>query len=555
MKSARALGPLAVLLALLGSSAGAERVTVSGYLENDTAYRIRSPYYTQKSQTHLEIEVEARLLDSLSLHAIGRSIWDPPRRLVGPDPDFGQKPVDRWYVAGTRSLEAELREAYIDWSGQLGPALVDVRLGKQQYVWGDAIGLRIIDIANAQDFREFVLDDFVDARIPTFGIRVDALIDEWSVQVFAVPDFEQDRLAGFSTEFAFDPELPGLVPTLALTPPLPMMDVIAEIPIQLTFPGSPLTLEFPVTVNAGALVAGIQPPSFPLVIVEDEDVPRDWRLSSTAFGLRIARLWKGFDLALYYHDALDTAPAIRRRIEYTTVIVPIEVPTPDFSPAVVEPESFVLEVPVPLVVNRIRSDHVRVRSVGASFATAFGSFAFWGEGIARFGRAFVVDDLSDDDGVVRSSEIRYALGLDYMGWDHVFIGVQWIQQILPSHRSTMELDKVTSFLSLLVRLELRNATVFPQVFAMYGLNERDSWIRPSVEWKATDNLSFTIGADVFTGNRSGLFGQFAARRRCTDVSGVPSDLLPGLDASLADCPEGRASRAFLQVRYSFDFSF
>ena len=66
----------------------------------------------------------------------------------------------RWILSDT--ADAELREFYID--GHIGPAFV--RLGKQQVVWGQADGLRVLDVVNPFSFREFIWPDPQDRRIP-----------------------------------------------------------------------------------------------------------------------------------------------------------------------------------------------------------------------------------------------------------------------------------------------------------------------------------------------------------------------------------------------------
>ncbi len=162
----------AVALLLPGAPArGEAELTFS--VESDTAWRVRTPRRIQKSQNRASLEVEWEIARGLELRGLGWLLYDPVRRLVGDDPDFGQRPVDRWQVAGTRSLEAELRELHLDWRVRLGRARLDLRLGKQQVVWGQSFGLRVLDIVNPQDFREFILDDFDESRIPLWGVQVE----------------------------------------------------------------------------------------------------------------------------------------------------------------------------------------------------------------------------------------------------------------------------------------------------------------------------------------------------------------------------------------------
>jgi hypothetical protein len=47
------------------------------------------------------------------------------------------------------------------------------RVGKQQVVWGQADGLKVLDVINPQSYREFILDDFDDARIPLTMLNIE----------------------------------------------------------------------------------------------------------------------------------------------------------------------------------------------------------------------------------------------------------------------------------------------------------------------------------------------------------------------------------------------
>jgi len=478
---AAALAPLLGALAAPAHGGGLEGTVL---LESDTAWRLRTPRRIQKSQNRLELDLAWRATDALALHGLGRLLWDPVGRLVGQDPDFGQEPLDRWQVGGSRYLEAELRELYADWTRRLGSARLDVRVGKQQVVWGQSFGLRVLDFVNAQDFREFILDEFVDARTPVWGVRADAFLGGVSLQALLFPDFEPDALPDPESEFALDPALRGLLPGLAAVP------------------------------GAG-----------PLVTFGDPDLPGDWKPSSWGGGFRAAGHAGGFDLALHYWDRIDPRGVFRRQV------VPL---------------------PGPLPLNVLERDFARVRSVGFSLSTTAGAFTLWGEGAVSAGRPYAVDDPADADGVVRRPDLEYALGLDWNGWEPLFLNVQLIQYVIFDHDRTIQLERFRQFLSLLLRFDLLNETVFPQLFVLYGTNQDDTLIRPSLEWRATDRLSLTLGADVFTGPREGLLGQYAQPRECVPVpGGLP---LPGAGGCLFDAPPGRTSRVFLRLRYAFGFS-
>jgi hypothetical protein len=78
-----------------------------------------------------------------------------------------------------------LREAYIDTN--LGD--FDIRIGKQQVVWGKADGVKFLDIINPTDFREWAQNTMEDSRIPLWmGVIEKDLGNNDSLQFVWVPD-------------------------------------------------------------------------------------------------------------------------------------------------------------------------------------------------------------------------------------------------------------------------------------------------------------------------------------------------------------------------------
>jgi hypothetical protein len=486
-KVGAALGCAVAWTAYAAGALAAPAIDGTLLLESDTAWRVYSPRVAQKSQNRIELDIEARLGAGWRVRGLGRLLYDPVGRLVGRDPDLGQEPVDRWQVGGSSDLEAELRELYAHWTGRLRGARMDVRLGKQQVVWGQSFGLRVLDMINAQDFREFILDDFVDARTPVWGARLDAAVSGWSLQGLWFPDFEPDVLADPESEFALDPQLEGLLPPLI----------------------SP----------TGAL---------PAVAFADADSPSDGDPSAWGFGFRAARVVGEWDLALHYWDRRDPRGVFERSLTSLRAEDGRAVP-----------------------VNRFERRFPRVRTLGFSFSTAVGELALWGEGGLSFGRRFVTNDLTDADGAVTRPELQYALGLDWVVGNYLFANFQLIQFVILDHEGAIDSPAHREFLSVLFRFDLLGERLFPQLFVLYGVQKNESMIRPSIEWRATDRLSVTVGADLFTGPRDGLLGQFDTSRECVPVqAGLP---LPGSGGCLFEPPPGRPSRAFIRFRYEFGF--
>jgi len=64
-------------------------------------------------------------------------------------------------------LPVELREAYIDLRGDM----LDVRVGKQQIIWGKGDGVFITDIVSPKDLSRFLIPDFEELRLAVTGAR------------------------------------------------------------------------------------------------------------------------------------------------------------------------------------------------------------------------------------------------------------------------------------------------------------------------------------------------------------------------------------------------
>ncbi len=143
-----------------------------------------------------------------------------------------------------------------------------VTLGKQQVVWGKADGLKVLDVVNPQDFREFILDDFEDARIPLWTLNIEVPIQEIDLQILWIPDQSYHVLPEDDATFAFTS--PRSVPR---APPGVQVD--------------------------------LRSPEKPSRFFSDSDL-----------GLRLSTFWKGWDLSLNYLYHYDDLPVLfqERRI-------------------------------------------------------------------------------------------------------------------------------------------------------------------------------------------------------------------------------------------------
>ena len=122
----------------------------------------------------IQPEIEIELAERLKLFTIGRIRADALDEMESGRPTQSEvSNLSRRALVGDR-VDLELREFYLQ--AAIGEALLTI--GKQQIVWGQADGLKVLDVVNPQDFRQFILDEFSDSRIPLWSVDVEIPVEE-----------------------------------------------------------------------------------------------------------------------------------------------------------------------------------------------------------------------------------------------------------------------------------------------------------------------------------------------------------------------------------------
>ncbi len=420
------------LTVMASTSAKAERIIdgmeLSGMLETELAIETVTGD-VQKAEFVLTPEIGVDLTPSMRLTVIGRLRGDIVDEL---EPD---SPAQRNRSAFSKRLlvgdhvDIELREAYID--TEIGSTFL--RVGKQQVVWGQADGLKVLDVLNPQSFREFILDDFEDSRIPLWMVNAEIPVGEAMLQLLWIPDKTYDDI----------PE-PGAI--FAFTSPL----IVPDVP-----PGVPVT---------------ISPLERPDDFIGDSDI-----------GAKLSVFVGGWDLSLNYAYHYFDRPVVRR-----------EISTPGIT---------------------VRQDYERTHLLGGTFSNVFGDFTLRGEVGYSSDRFYLTDDITDADGVIRSGEIAYVLGLDYQGWRDWFISAQIFQSIVTDSAPGLVRDTVDTTSTLLVRRDFMNDALQAEALLIHSLNQGDGVLQASLEYEWRTNIRLKVGADIFYGNSLGLFGQFNEKDR------------------------------------------
>jgi len=171
------------ILCLAGGAAGAE-------LENFALTSAFSYGYgtgndtTMMGQLELLPSLELSFSERATLHFSARYRVDLEDAI-----EPGRAPTENYSAASEPLLigptgTAEVRDLYLEVSNPAGLA----RFGKQQIVWGRLDGLKVLDLLNPQDFREFIIDDFEDSRISLWSAYFDYSLGDWRAELALIPD-------------------------------------------------------------------------------------------------------------------------------------------------------------------------------------------------------------------------------------------------------------------------------------------------------------------------------------------------------------------------------
>ena len=176
-------------------------------IRNRTGFRLNAPHQWQMSRTLVDGKGVYKISDDWRMTLAARAHYDPVNRLGFPP-----------------RLWIDPREAVL--SGKVKK--VDLKLGLQQVVWGQADGLRVLDVINPLDYREFILEDFLDSRRPLWMARADVPVEKGSLQLLWIPYFAPGRLPVAGNEFGLGASFGlGLVETIARQSGAPPFDVRA----------------------------------------------------------------------------------------------------------------------------------------------------------------------------------------------------------------------------------------------------------------------------------------------------------------------------------------
>jgi hypothetical protein len=238
--------------ALSGAASGDEAkppYRLSGFFDVLPAYTYTEPAHWSRGVGRMQLTGQGELTDAVKWKLSGRVDGD----LVYATSDFYLNPVKK-----NQRLDFFWGENYIDFSA----GSWDFRLGAQQIVWGEVVGLFVADVVSAHDMREFLLPSFDLIRIPQGAARAEYTAGDGHVEFIWIPVPAFDRIGKPGADF-YPAPLPSPTPA--------------------------------------AVAALFQDPERPST-----------NLSNSNYGVRANALVGGWDLAAFYYRSFNVQPTFYR---------------------------------------------------------------------------------------------------------------------------------------------------------------------------------------------------------------------------------------------------
>jgi len=188
-----AVFPINVVCAQVGNN-----LEYAGYIKSETWVKTNndnSHLFLSAFKNTFDLEVEYKLSNEWTLFVHPRYFYDFAYDIR----DEANFDKNQFKMGHTQRTEW-LRDCYLDFTSDK----LDIRIGKQQVVWGQADGLPFLDRVMPFDLTYYWLPDFADIRIPLWMIKVEYSPQlNSTLQFLLIPDFEASRSAPAHAPFAF----------------------------------------------------------------------------------------------------------------------------------------------------------------------------------------------------------------------------------------------------------------------------------------------------------------------------------------------------------------
>ena len=142
-------------------------------------------------RSEMTLKLDTKLGKKWSSRISGRAAYDAAYDINGRNTYSDD--VQDSYIS-----ELELLETYVQ--GSLLRCL-DIKAGRQVVVWGKLDNIRVTDILNPLNLREFGATDMEDLRLPVNMLKIDGYVYNWTLTGAAIPEIRFNKNPEYGSDF------------------------------------------------------------------------------------------------------------------------------------------------------------------------------------------------------------------------------------------------------------------------------------------------------------------------------------------------------------------
>jgi len=427
------------------------QLTVDGYVQNQTSLRTTNNDFVS-SEYRLHLEIDYSPWENVSFYGIWRSMYESLY-------DIGNWKDKYDNSHDALKWENEFREIYAD----VNIGDLSLRIGKQQIVWGETDGMRLMDIINPLDYRrQYFSRDWEDIRIPLYAVKglyqINMERNIFIEGVWVPANVETNKMylddgtiERHQSPWRVDQILPDL---LANTPGF--------------------------------------------VQTELTDDRKANTINNSEFGARICGEIGGYFMTVNFFHSFTDDPTLLMGTPFRRG----------------------LKLIIPQTLK-----YYSQRTIGFTFNKAVGLWVFRGEFAYLPDKPYQVwalndldYQLSNMDFVDRKDTLQYMIGFDYKQWypflnreKMFFISGQFFHLHIFDHKDGLafgpnlqEAHEDTFYTSLMINTGYDKERICPEILAVYDITTSCWYVKPRVTFKYGNHWRPEIGGVIFEGGESEL---------------------------------------------------
>ncbi|HOO91210.1 MAG TPA: hypothetical protein PLA74_10350 [Syntrophales bacterium] len=457
-------------------------LTLSGYLESGARYACDNDTPDEDPSTELGIDLNADFGSKASFKLFLQVIDDG--KVIDPGNGLLFNEFNKIYQDKNPSVDID--EAYLD----LFTDSMDFRIGIQKFAWGRLDEINPTDNLNTEDFSQGGTNEENDRKIGVPAVRTNVYTDLVNIELAWIPQYVPYRLPTSEERW-----FPGV-----LNPP----DVIetdtgaGDIPVTSSYQDIEMHGQYP---------------------------------SHSEYGIRVSKYIAGCDISLSYFRGYNVMPITSGPTDLTITLR-------DF---------LALDYSIEAETTLVPEIH-KMNVYGFDFTTTLGSFTIRGEYAYYQNRYFnrkldsvlneeltqekqdnIMDDFLqtylDSDGqasvqtfridpqiALQKDSMKYGIGIDYIYGD-TSVSVQAIQEFVPGYDDDRPIYFIKDGFDTMITVSFKQFflqnTLEANLDGAYDLVFKEYLVKPSVKYKFTESLQFTLGAIWLDGKeRDSLVGQY-----------------------------------------------